>query len=140
MKGMGRGVVSCPFDRLGTHNTQSVSPRLSDCEDIRPVSCVATLMSYVVTLMSYISSLMSYVATLMSYVATLMSYVTTLMSYVAVWQRCQQRCCQQQRRQQQCCQQQRRQQQRRQQPSSRKNCLYLINYHGLLCFKKDKSS
>ena len=34
MKGMG-GVVSCPFDRLGTHNTASVCAQLSDCEDIR---------------------------------------------------------------------------------------------------------
>ena len=47
----------------------SVPARLSDCEDIIPVSYVATLMSYVITLMSYIASLMSYVTTLMSYVA-----------------------------------------------------------------------
>ena len=41
------------------HNTASVSARLSDCEDIRPVSYVATLMSYVATLMSYVATLMS---------------------------------------------------------------------------------
>ena len=52
-----------------TQNSASVLPRLSDCEDIIPVSYVATLMSYVATLMSYIASLMSYIATLMSYVA-----------------------------------------------------------------------
>ena len=48
---------------------------LSDCEDIIPVSYIATLMSYVATLMSYVITLMSYIASLMSYVATLMSYV-----------------------------------------------------------------
>jgi len=56
MKGVGGGMVSCP------HNTASVSARLSDCEDIRPVSYVATLMSYVATLMSYVATLMSYIA------------------------------------------------------------------------------
>ena len=64
--------------------------------------------------MSYVVTLISYVATLMSYVATLMSYVATLMSYVAVATLMSYVTV----------------------PLLRKNCLYLFNYDGLLCYKK----
>ena len=63
-----------------THHTASVSARLSDCEDIIPVSYVATLMSYVATLLSYISTLMSYVATLMSYIAVVKKKIAYICS------------------------------------------------------------
>ena len=69
-------LLSCP---VPTHHTASVTAWLSDCEDIRPVSYVATLMSYVATLMSYVATLMSYIA-----VAVVIAIVVVIIIVIVV--------------------------------------------------------